>query len=149
MAVAEKAVGHDDLNALRLELAGQLLVEIRGEQTVGRCQVRIDIGTRQNGQIRHKLAELAIVGGAEQARAAHDHFIDLLLRAELVAGHDGDRDAAARTFTDTLGIGLHGFDDRLVGIHLRGREPQAVFLRMSDAAKRQGSHGCGQNKGLH
>ncbi|MNL60654.1 hypothetical protein D3C87_1844870 [compost metagenome] len=62
----------------------------------------------------------AIVGGAEQAGAAHHHLVDLLLRAELVAGHHGDRDTAVGALLDPLGEGLHRFHDRFVGIHLRG-----------------------------
>ena len=90
VALAEEAVGHDQLEAGGLELLLDALVPVGGEQLVVVVRVLDQVGAVEHADVGHEVGEVAGVGDVHHVRALADHLVDLLAGAELLAREDLD-----------------------------------------------------------
>jgi hypothetical protein len=127
MAVAKQTVNHDELHSLRLQARRHVGKDIGLEQLPGLIQIRIHVGAGHDAKVRHKLAELAIVGHVQDGPSALDHFVDLLLRAELITREDGQPQLATGSFLHPVSEAVHDLDDGLFRVHLGGRKTKIGF----------------------
>ena len=90
VALAEEAVGHDQLEAGGLELLLDALVPVGGEQLGVVVRVLDQVRAVEHADVGHEVGEVAGVGDVHHVGALADHLVDLLARAELLAREDLD-----------------------------------------------------------